>query len=33
LTPPNGTDEIAAKEKVELIATIPQCNCEAIFLP
>jgi hypothetical protein len=33
LTPPKGTEEIAAKENVELIATIPQCNWEAIFFP
>ena len=32
-TPPNGADGIAANEIVELIATIPQCNCEAIFFP
>jgi hypothetical protein len=29
----NDFAEIAANEKVELIATIPQCSCEAIFFP
>ena len=28
-----GTAAIAANENVELIATIPQCSCEAIFFP
>jgi predicted secreted protein len=32
-TPPKGTEGTAAKEVVELIATIPQSSWEAIALP
>ena len=32
-TPPKGTESTAAKEIVELIATIPVCSWDAICLP